>query len=379
MLKDITEAGTYVGIPARRVYKMKVVVIANDSGGLYRFRGLLLEKLIFLGNNVVCLTPFGNSIKELNQIGVTLINTPIERRGINPFVDIKLFFNYWKIIKREKPELVITYTIKPNIYGGIICRIKKIPYAVNITGLGTAFENGGMLKRLVTVMNKLACKKAKVVFFENEENRRIFIREKIAKENQTYRLNGAGVNLNTFHTTEYPVMGNTRFLFIGRVMAEKGISELFVAMKKLITDGVECELDILGEYEENYKDQIEKYEAEGWLHYYGVQNDVRPFIERSHCFVLPSWHEGMANTNLECAAMGRPVITSNIPGCMEAVIDGKTGYLVERKNANDLYKVMKQFTKLSYDQRKAMGLAGRKHMEEVFDKKKVVQDTIRHL
>lgn len=359
--------------------KMRVVVIANDSGGLYRFRGLLLEKLISLGNNVVCLIPFGNSIEELNQIGVILINTPIERRGINPFVDIKLFFNYWKIIKREKPELVITYTIKPNIYGGIICRIKKIPYAVNITGLGTAFENGGMLKRLVTVMNKLACKKAKVVFFENEENRRIFIREKIAKENQTHRLNGAGVNLNTFHTTEYPVMGSTRFLFIGRVMAEKGINELFVAMQKLVTDGVECELDILGGYEENYKDQIEKYEAEGWLHYYGVQNDVRPFIERSHCFVLPSWHEGMANTNLECAAMCRPVITSNIPGCMEAVIDGKTGYLVEKKNANDLYKVMKQFTKLSNDQRKAMGLAGRKHMEEFFDKKKVVEETIRRL
>lgn len=359
--------------------KMKVMVIANDSGGLYRFRGLLLEKLISLGNNVVCLTPFGNSIEALNQIGATLINTPIERRGINPFVDIKLFFNYWKIIKREKPELVITYTIKPNIYGGIICRIKKIPYAVNITGLGTAFENGGMLKRLVTVMNKLACKKAKVVFFENEGNRQIFIKEKIVKESQTHRLNGAGVNLEKYQVAPYPGGEKIKFLFMGRIMAEKGIDELFEAMQHLVSDGISCELHLLGIYEENYQEKIDKYEADGWLHYHGYQKDVRPFIKESHCFVLPSWHEGMANTNLECAAMGRPVITSNIHGCMEAVEDGVSGFLCEKQAAKDLYRVMKRFSEFSYDQRRDMGLAGRKRMEEIFDKKKVVEVTCEEL
>ena len=150
-------------------------------------------------------------------------------------------------------------------------------------------------------------------------------------------------------------------------------------MRKLVADKVKCELDVLGGYEENYKDIIKKYEDEGWLHYYGYQEDVRPFIEKCHCFVLPSWHEGMANTNLESAASGRPIITSNIHGCLEAVIKNKTGYLVQKKDSNDLYKAMKLFSKLSYEERKAMGLAGRKHMEEIFDKKKVVEETCYYL
>ncbi|MGN0171087.1 MAG: glycosyltransferase family 4 protein [Lachnospiraceae bacterium] len=357
---------------------MKVMILANNDVGLYQFRKELIEELL-KQHEVVISLPYGDFVKPLEDIGCKFIDTPVDRRGINPIKDLKLFFAYQKILRQEKPNLVLTYTIKPNVYGGCACRFIKIPYVVNITGLGTAFENGGMLKKIVTVMNKVGCKKAKVVFFENEENRQIFIKEKIVKKSQTYRLNGAGVNLEKYQVAPYPDGEKIKFLFMGRIMAEKGIDELFEAMQHLVSDGINCELDLLGFYEENYKEKIEKYEAEGWLHYYGYQKDVRPFIEASHCFVLPSWHEGMANTNLECAAMGRPVITSNIPGCMEAVIDGKTGYLVERKNANDLYKVMKQFTKLSYDQRKTMGLTGRKHMEEVFDKKKVVEDTIRYL
>ena len=162
-------------------------------------------------------------------------------------------------MKNEKPALVITYTIKPNVYGGFACRLAKIPYAVNITGLGTAFENGGLLKKIVTVMNKAACKKAKVVFFENEGDRQIFIREKIVKEEQTHRLNGAGVNIEKYQVVDYPQGNKFKFLFMGRVMAEKGIDELFEAMRKIISDGISCELDVLGGYEENYKDKIEKY------------------------------------------------------------------------------------------------------------------------
>ena len=228
-------------------------------------------------------------------------------------------------------------------------------------------------------MNKIGCKKAKVVFFENEENRQLFIKEKIVKEGQTYRVNGAGVNLEKYQVAPYPSGEKVKFLFMGRIMAEKGIDELFEAMKQLISKGIDCELDILGFYEENYKEKIDKYEAEGWLHYHGYQKDVRPFIKNCHCFVLPSWHEGMANTNLECAAMGRPVITSDIHGCLEAVVDGVSGYLCQKKNSDDLYKVMKRFSELSYDERKDMGLAGRKHIEKIFDKKKVVEMTLSKL
>jgi galacturonosyltransferase len=232
---------------------------------------------------------------------------------------------------------------------------------------------------VVTILYKISLRKAKVVFFENEENRQIFIRENIVSEKQTCLLMGAGVNVEHYKPTPYPNGTVTKFLFIGRVMKEKGIDELLKVMEKLVANGMDVELDVLGNYEENYRLKIEQYRSEGWLHYHGVQKDVRPFIAESHCFVLPSWHEGMANTNLECAASGRPVITSNIHGCLEAVEDGVSGYLCERQNADDLYRVMKKFTELSYEERKAMGLAGRKRMEEMFDKKKVVEETVKQL
>lgn len=357
---------------------MKILILANNDVGLYQFRKELIEELI-KKHTVVISLPDGKLIKPLQDIGCKFIDTYVDRRGINPVKDLKLFLKYQKILNQEKPDLVVTYTIKPNVYGGFACRLKRIPYAVNITGLGTAFEGTGPLKKIVTFMNKIGCKKAKVVFFENEENRQVFIKEKIVKDEQTYRLNGAGVNLEKYQPEPYPESDTIRFLFMGRIMAEKGIDELFEAMKKLVGAGINCELDLLGYYEENYKEKIEQYEAEGWLHYYGYQEDVRPFIKTCHCFVLPSWHEGMANTNLECAASGRPVITSKIHGCLEAVVDGKTGFLAERKDANDLYRVMKKFTELPYEDRKNMGLAGRKHMEKVFDKKIVVADTMEQL
>ena len=166
---------------------------------------------------------------------------------------------------------------------------------------------------------------------------------------------------------------------MGRVMKEKGVDELFSAMKNLIADDKKCSLDVLGSFEEKYEDQIKQYEKAGWLRFHGYQTDVRPFIADSHCFVLPSYHEGMANTNLESAATGRPVITTNISGCKEAVVDGESGFLCEVRNADDLYKKMKQFIALSQDKREQMGKAGRKHMEDVFDKKKVVEETVKQI
>lgn len=357
---------------------MKILILANYDVGLYQFRKELIEELLKT-NEVTISLPYGELVEPLKEMGCHFIDTPLERRGMNPLKDVKLLFTYLKIFRQVKLDLIITYTIKPNVYGGFASRVTRIPYAVNITGLGTAFQNNGMLRKVVTLMYKVGCKKAKVVFFENAENRQIFIDEKIVKKEQSCLLNGAGVNLDHYHVTEYPAGDTTKFLFIGRVMKEKGIDELFEAMQLLVSEGIPCSLDVLGGYEEDYKSIIEKYEADGWLHYHGYQKDVRPFIAQSHCFVLPSWHEGMANTNLECAASGRPVITSNIHGCMEAVEDGVTGFLCERSNAENLYHIMKRFCEFKYEKRKEMGLAGRKRMEAIFDKRKVVEETIKHL
>ena len=228
-------------------------------------------------------------------------------------------------------------------------------------------------------MYKAALKKAKVVFFENSSNRDLFISEKIVKIRQVCLLNGAGVNLERFPYEEYPNNDIFHFLFIGRVMKEKGIDELLEAMRMLIKDGVKCILDVVGPFEEDYKDKLEKYEKDGWLKYYGYQEDVRPFIKACDCFVLPSYHEGMANTNLECAASGRPIITSIIPGCKEAVRNNNSGLLVEPKNVDSLHDAMKKMLVLKIKDRMKMGEAGRKHMEEIFDKNIVVKNTVEKL
>lgn len=358
----------------------KILILANSSSGLYSFRRELISELR-KRSEVYLSTPHNANLDKLiNELDCKILTTDIDRRGINPITDLCLLFKYRKMIRKIAPDLVITYTIKPNIYGGLVCRMMNVPYAVNITGLGTAFQKQGSLRRLVTLMYKVSLKKAKVVFFENSENRQLFIDEKIVKKSKTCLLNGAGVNLEHYKYAEYPIDNEeTRFLFVGRVMREKGIDELFKAMLVLRKRGVNCSLDLLGGYEENYEPVIKRFENEGWLRYHGFQEDVRPFIANCHCFVLPSWHEGMANTNLECAASGRPVITSNIAGCREAVIPEVSGYLCEKQDAQSLYKVMKRFCCLSEQERVNMGIEGRKHMEKVFEKTKVVDATLENL
>ena len=358
---------------------MKILILANFDVGLYQFRreliGTLLEK-----HQIVIGLPNGALVKPLVKQGCVFCEIPIDRRGMNPVKDLKLLLNYIRLLRDHKPDLVITYTIKPNVYGGMACRLLGIPYAANITGLGTTFQKPGLLRSLVTWLYKTALKKAYVVCFENRGNLDILRDMGIVSEKQCCLLNGAGVNLEHFYPTPYPTEDTpVRFLFIGRIMAEKGVDELLTAMKRLVGEGYVCTLDVLGYTEEDYTRKIQECVDAGWLRFHGYQTDVRPYIEQAHCFVLPSWHEGMANTNLECAAMGRPVITSNIHGCKEAVVEDVSGLLCEPKNENRLYDSMKRFCEMTNEERRAMGLAGRAHMERVFDKKKVVAETMKGL
>ncbi len=360
--------------------KRKILIVGNNSNGMYLFRGMLISELVKQGNEVVVLTPFDLNVDDIRMLGVRLYETPIDRRGMDPLKDLKLIRLYKNIIKAEKPDLVVTYTIKPNIYAGYICSKYNITYAANITGLGSVFQSVGVVRSVIVQMYRKALKKAKVVFFENRGNQITFIKEKIIEETKTVVLNGAGVDTQFFYYAEYPNEDTVRFLFSGRIMAEKGIDELLNAINRLRTNGYNVFLDIIGEYDEwKYKEIIDSYEKDGFLKFYGYQDDVRPFIEKCNCFVLPSWHEGMANTNLECASMGRPVITTNIHGCKEAIENNISGFLCDKKNSDDLYEKMKQFTELSYKERRAMGLAGRERMEKFFDKKKVVEETINQL
>lgn len=358
---------------------MKVLVVANFDVGLYKFRKELLQEILNSGHEVYISLPNGDLVQPLVDMGCQFIETELDRRGMNPVTDLKLIGKYRKILNQVKPDLVITYTIKPNIYMGMLCKNRSIPYVINITGLGTAFQSHGVMLKVFVEMYKLACKKAQTVIFENCENMQVFKDYGIVKEQQCLLNNGAGVNLEEYPFTAYPNDEQIRFLFVGRVMQEKGIDELFEAAKRIKKEYDSVYFDIVGPYEDDYKDVTNRLVEDGVIDYHGFQEDVKPFIEKAHCFVLPSWHEGMANTNLECGAMGRPIITSKIHGCLEAVEDGKTGFLAEPKNADDLYDKMKKFIDLPYDKKVEMGQASHNHIAENFDKKDVVSKTIERI
>ena len=356
------------------------MILANNDVGLYRFRKDLIAAFLNAGHEVYISLPDGDFVSELVKLGCRFLDTPIDRRGMNPLRDGRLFRRYCAILKEIEPDLVITYTIKPNIYGGIACRIAHIPYAANITGLGSAIENGGWLKKFVLALYKPALKCAKAVFFENSENRDILVAASVVPNGRDVVLNGAGINLKDYPYQPYPQGGPMRFLFVGRVMHEKGVDEFFAAAKRLKQEyGDSVEFHVVGSFEESYKSIMDELEQSGVVKYHGYQSDMKPFYAMAGCVVLPSYHEGMSNVLLEAAASGRPLITSRIHGCMEAVIEGESGFLCEPQNTDSLYEAMVRFCEMPQNKREAMGRAGRRHMEEVFDKGKVVAETLERI
>lgn len=355
---------------------MKIFLITNHSFMLYKFRKELIKELL-KEHQVTLVMPAKEFTQEFKDMGCSIVDIDVDRRGINPVKDLHLLKQYYGLLKNNKPEMVLTYSIKPNIYAGLSARLLHIPYCSNITGLGTAFQKP-FLAKFVTMLYKIGFSKVKTVFFENESNMNLFLDKHIISSQQACLLNGAGVNIEEFYLAPYEACDTTRFIFVGRIMKEKGVDELFEAFKKLVDDGFNVHLDILGFFEDEYENIINEFD-DRYYTYLGFQNDVRPFLTKAHCLVLPSYHEGMANTILEAASMGRAVIASHIPGCKEGIDDKKSGLLVNVKDSQDLYEKMKEFVLMDNHQKQTMGLNARHLMEERFDKMKVVEKTIENI
>ena len=341
-----------------------ITLISNHSGGLYDFRKDLIYALQKQGE-IVAVVPKNDKWQELCSIVDKAIELPLDRRGMNPIHDFSLFCKYRQILREIKPKLVITYTIKPNVYGGIACRMAHIPYAVNITGLGSAIENGGLLRKFILMLYKVSLKGARVVFFENAANRDALVNAGVVPQGRNVVLNGAGVNLNDYPYQEYPNDGTVRFLFVGRIMKEKGVDEFFVAAERMKKKyGKRVEFRMAGMFEEAYKQKIDELVNDGIIEYLGYQADMKSLYGAASCVVLPSYHEGMSNVLLEAAATGRPLITSDIPGCREAVEDGVRGDICPAKDADALYDAMQRFVELPESWRAEMGRRGRERMEK---------------
>lgn len=358
----------------------KILILANYFGTVYKFRKELVEEFINRGYEVVVSLPYREEVEKIRDLGAKIIETEVDRKSVNPVKDIKLYFDYRKIIKEEKPDIVISYTIKPNVYGGLACQSYKVPFFANVTGLGSAYYNGGWVKKVVSILYKVGLRKAKAIFFENIGNANILINDNTIKKEQAVVMNGAGVNLDQFKFCEMPLDDVTKFVFIGRIMREKGIDELFYAIRKIKEEYKDkVEFGFVGWFEDDYEETVRELERNDFIKFYGYQDDVIPFIKDSHCLILPSYHEGMANVLLEAASMGRALITSDIHGCKEAVLEGENGFTCKVKDGEDLYGKVKQFVELGYSEKKSMGLKSRCHMEVVFDKRKVVEETINSL
>jgi glycosyltransferase involved in cell wall biosynthesis len=360
----------------------KILILANHYNTLRIFRRELVKELSARGHEVVVSIPEADdeNIKLLESYGCQVIITNFDRRGINPVHDLKLLIKYFRLIDLVKPEKIITYTIKPNIYGAIAAKSRGIEHYVNITGLGSSFQTENLTKKIVSILYKVSFNKANKIFFENVGNRDTLVEKNIVKFERTVVMPGAGVNLQDFPFSDYPIDSESiRFLFIGRIMREKGVGELFYVIPKIKSLYPNTIFEFIGWYEDDYKKIVRSMEENDLISYKGFKPNVQPFIKSAHCVVLPSYHEGMSNTLLESASMGRPLITSNIHGCREAVVDGESGYLVNIKDRDDLYEKIKRFIELPLQQKKYMGKKSREHVERLFDKNKVVEKTIKEI
>lgn len=350
---------------------MRVLVVANADIGLYKFRKELLEELV-KENEVYIALPKGEFYDELVAIGCHYIVTELDRHGTNPFKEIRLVYLYKNIIKEVKPGIVFTYTIKPNIYAGMACASLGVPYVANVTGLGTAVENSGLLQFIAINLYKYGLRKAQKVFFQNTENRNFMVRKGVVKGAYDM-LPGSGVNLNNYTVSEYPNGDTVDFVFVSRIMKEKGIDQYLEAAKVIRKKHPETRFHICGFCEQAYEKELKKLNDDGTIIYHGLVKNMVEIYRQMSCIIHPTYYpEGLSNVLLESAASGRPIITTNRSGCREIVDNGVNGYVVEEKNSKDLIEKIEMFLDISVKERKNMGLAGREKVEKNFNRQIVI-------
>ncbi|MBO5105880.1 MAG: glycosyltransferase family 4 protein [Clostridia bacterium] len=349
----------------------KILILANNDMGLYKFRRELIENLS-KEHQVYVSVPKGDYSEELEKMGCKLHFLDMERRGVNPIKELSLIKYYKKLIKAVSPDIVFTYTIKPNIYGGIACRKRKVPYASNITGLGTAIENGGFFSKILFRLYRIGIKNASVVFFQNSYNKKLFEDKKIVTK-KSVLLPGSGVNLESNPFEEYPSDDEKIvLLFVGRLMKDKGVEELIKSAKNLKSKYENLHFKLVGPLEEEYSTELEKLKPEKYVELCGMQKDVHRFMKEAHAIVVPSYHEGMSNVCLEAAACGRPLLASRIPGCIKTFDEGISGLGFEPRDTESLQEVIEKFISIPKEKRAEMGRAGRLKMENEFSRETII-------
>ena len=350
---------------------MKILFASITDSGILRVRSELITELIHRGDDVIVVTPKENDYKKLIDIGCKFVPVRIQQHGMNPFADILVYNQYKRILTTERPDVVLLFTTKPNVYCGLACRRLSIPAIMNITGMGSALGKKGVIQKVLILLYRLACngRNMKQIFFQNDNSEEFFESKNIGNPNIYCRIPGSGVNLQKYSLLPFPKSDTVDFLFVARVMKQKGIDHYIEAARIIRKTHPDAIFHVLGSCDDLYKDLLEKENENGTIVYHGRVNNIIDFQRISQCTIQPSYYpEGMSNVILEAAACGRPVITTDHPGCREGVEDGITGFIIPTKNTDALVDTIEKFLCMSNQQRIDMGLRGREKMEKEFDR-----------
>ncbi|WP_072341278.1 glycosyltransferase family 4 protein [Devosia enhydra] len=359
---------------------MRVIISANTSWNLVNFRSSLIRVLIARGYEVIAVAPRDKYSDALVALGCRYISVEMDNKGTNPVRDLALTAQYLRIMRRERPDLYLGWTIKPNIYGSLSARAVGAASINNISGLGTAFLHGGMIQALVKALYKIGLIKSERILFQNDEDRSIFVADEIVEAGRSITIPGSGINLDHYEPQSLGArsgQGGPVFLLIARMLRDKGVEEFVEAARQVRAVMPAARFQLLGFLDvENRtaiaRSTVEQWVAEGVVEYLGVTDDVRPFIAASDCVVLPSYREGTPRTLLEAMAMGRPLVATDVPGCRETVDDGVNGWLCRVKDAADLAEKMLRMARASPESRAEMGRQSRLKAEREFDERIVI-------
>lgn len=350
----------------------RILILANIDVSIYNTRRELIELLIEKGYEVYISCLYGERVEKLKDIGCKYIETNFSRHGTNPISELKLINFYRKTMKNIRPDIVLTYSIKQNIYGGFAANLTNIPYLANITGLGPALEKDGLLRKITLVMYRYAFRKVKCVFFQNDQNLQFFENNNVTIKSKRL-IPGSGVNLDEYVLLDYPNEDTVNFLYLSRVVKEKGIDLYLEAASAIREKYPNTRFHICGFCEDAYKDKMHRLTDNSDVVYHGMISDAKKILMSTHCTIHPSFYpEGMSNVLLESAACGRPIITTNRSGCREIVNDRISGFIVEQNDSKDLIDKVESFLALSNEEKMQMGLVGRSIVESKFDRRIVV-------
>lgn len=351
----------------------KILFLANHFITLYSFRRELIAKMVESGHEVYLSLPESEENQYFVDLGCKIIPTEIDRRGVNPIKDLKLIRFYKKMIPQVDPDIIFSYTIKPNIYGTMASN-RKYKQVCNITGTGATFLKKSLVSMIAKILYRHSIKKCYKVFFQNTGDRDYFVANRLVSDNYAM-LPGSGCNLEANPYTEMPTDDCVRFIFIGRVMKLKGIDEYLEAAKIVKEKHPNTTFYIAGwNEEEEYKKIVSEYQSNGYVEYIGFRKDIAEWVKKCHCTVLPSHGgEGVPNVLLESAATGRICIASNINGSMDVVEDGRTGYLFETGSVESLVLAIEKTLAMTYEEKSLMGKAGRAKVEREFDRNIVIE------